>query len=104
MVGAWGLPRVPAQAAKVPAAFDGSKFQLKAPEPNPKSGGVLRYGITSRQPHFDMHQSATVNNIGTQGCMFDNLVRHAFYATDGACDGAAAAIASRPWWLRPCRA
>ena len=23
-----------------------------------------------------MHQSATVNNIGTQGCMFDNLIRH----------------------------
>jgi ABC-type transport system substrate-binding protein len=75
-VGAWGLPCVPAQAAEIPAAFDGSKFQLKAPEPNPKSGGVLRYGITSRQPHFDVHQSATVNNIGTQGCMFDNLVRH----------------------------
>ncbi len=75
-VGAWGLPRVPAQGAEIPAAFDGSKFQLKAPEPNPKSGGVLRYGITSRQPHFDVHQSATVNNIGTQGCMFDNLVRH----------------------------
>jgi hypothetical protein len=75
-MGAWGLPRVPAQAADVPAAFDGSKFQLKAPEPAPKSGGVLRYGITSRQPHFDVHQSATVNNIGTQGCMFDNLIRH----------------------------
>ena len=75
-MGAWGLPHVPAQAADVPAVFDGSKFQLRAPEPNAKSGGVLRYGITSRQPHFDVHQSATVNNIGTQGCMFDNLVRH----------------------------
>ena len=75
-MGACGLPHVPAQAADVPAVFDGSKFQLRAPEPNAKSGGVLRYGITSRQPHFDVHQSATVNNIGTQGCMFDNLVRH----------------------------
>src|SRR5690242_1022777 len=75
-MGALGLPRVPAQAADVPAVFDGLKFQLKAPEANAKSGGVLRYGITSRQPHFDVHQSATINNIGTQGCMFDNLVRH----------------------------
>ena len=33
-----------AQACR--SEFDGSKFQLKAPEPNPKSGGVLRYGIT----------------------------------------------------------
>jgi ABC-type transport system substrate-binding protein len=75
-MGTWALPRASAQAADVPAAFDGSKFQLRAPEPNAKYGGVLRYGITSRQPHFDVHQSGTVNNIGTQGCMFDNLVRH----------------------------
>ena len=39
-------------AQNVPSEFDGSKFQLKAPEPNPKSGGVLKYAITSRPPHF----------------------------------------------------
>ena len=55
--------------------FDGSKFQLAAPEPNPKSGGVLQYGITMRPPHFDFHQSGTINSLGSQGCMFDNLVR-----------------------------
>ena len=44
-------------AADMPNEFDGSKFQLAAPEPNPKRGGVLRYGITSRPPHFDVHQS-----------------------------------------------
>ena len=59
----------------VPNEFDGSKFQLKAPEPNPKSGGVLRYAITSRPPHFDLHQSGTINSLGSQGCMFDNLIR-----------------------------
>jgi hypothetical protein len=59
----------------VPAEFDGTKFQLKAPEPNPKRGGVLRYGITSRPPHFDVHQSGTINSLGSQGCMFDNLIR-----------------------------
>src|SRR3984893_11169254 len=67
----WGL----APAAEVPFEFDGSKFQLKAPEPTPKSGGVLRYAITSRPPHFDVHQSGTINSLGAQGCMFDNLIR-----------------------------
>src|SRR5271166_5525150 len=72
----YGLPARPGYAAEIPDQFDGSKFQLAAPEPNPKSGGVLRYGITMRPPHFDVHQSGTINNLGSQGCMFDNLVRH----------------------------
>jgi len=61
--------------AAVPNEFDGSKFQLAAPEPNPKRGGTLRYGITMRMPHFDFHQSGTINNLGSQGCMYDNLIR-----------------------------
>jgi len=61
--------------AAIPSEFDGSKFQLAAPEPNPKRGGTLRYGITMRMPHFDFHQSGTINNLGSQGCMFDNLIR-----------------------------
>ena len=64
-----------AMAQGVPLEFDGSKFQLKAPEPNAKSGGVLKYGITMRPPHFDFHQSGTINSLGSQGCMFDNLIR-----------------------------
>ena len=64
-----------ARAQGVPMEFDGSKFQLAAAEPNPKSGGVLKYGITMRPPHFDFHQSGTINSLGSQGCMFDNLVR-----------------------------
>jgi ABC-type transport system substrate-binding protein len=74
--GIYGLPGRLGHAAEIPNEFDGSKFQLKAPEPNPKTGGVLRYGITMRPPHFDVHQSGTINNLGSQGCMFDNLVRH----------------------------
>ena len=62
-------------AQGVPNQFDGTKFQLAAAEPNPKRGGVLRVAFTSRQPHFDIHQSGTFNNLGTQACMFDNLVR-----------------------------
>src|SRR3954453_16517583 len=64
-----------ALAQGVPNEYDGSKFQLKAPEPNAKPGGVLKYAITSRPPHFDMHQSGTINSLGSQACMFDNLVR-----------------------------
>src|SRR5881394_2239964 len=74
--GAYAMRWGPGLAADVPFEFDGSKFQLAAPEPNPKRGGVLRYGITSRPPHFDVHQSGTINSLGCQGCMFDNLIRH----------------------------
>ena len=70
----FGLPGGLA-AADPSMQYDGSKFQLAAAEPNPKRGGVLRVGFTSRQPHFDVHQSGTFNNLGTQACMFDNLVR-----------------------------
>jgi peptide/nickel transport system substrate-binding protein len=72
--GMFGLPWQ-AWAQGVPNEFDGSKFQLKAAEPNAKAGGVLKYAITSRPPHFDFHQSGTINSLGSQGCMFDNLVR-----------------------------
>ena len=74
LAAAYGL-RPDFALADVPTEFDGTKFQLKAPEPNPKRGGVLRYGITSRPPHFDVHQSGTINSLGCQGCMFDNLIR-----------------------------
>ncbi|HEY7033019.1 MAG TPA: ABC transporter substrate-binding protein [Thermomicrobiales bacterium] len=73
--GVWGLPQPRGHTADLPYQFDGSKFQLAAPEPNPKSGGVLRYGVTMRPPHFDIHQSGTINNLGSQACMFDNLIR-----------------------------
>jgi peptide/nickel transport system substrate-binding protein len=65
----WGL----AAAADIPLEFDGSKFQLKAGELNPKHGGVVRMGIPVRPPHFDLHQSGTILNLGAMGCMFDNL-------------------------------
>jgi ABC-type transport system substrate-binding protein len=52
-----------------------SSFQLKAADPNPKYGGTLRYGILSAPAHFDVHQSGTVSNMGSQGPMYDNLIR-----------------------------
>jgi peptide/nickel transport system substrate-binding protein len=75
MAAAYGM-RPADTLADIPSEFDGTKFQLAAPEPNPKRGGVLRVGILNRPPHFDFQQSGTVGNIGTQGCMFDNLIRH----------------------------
>src|ERR1700716_2703676 len=75
LMGAYGLAPRYGLAADIPTEYDGSKFQMVAAEPNPKRGGVLRFGILNRPPHFDVHQSGTVGNIGTQGCMFDNLIR-----------------------------
>ncbi len=74
--GAYGLRWGLANAADIPFEFDGSKFQLKAPEANPKSGGVLRVGMPLRAPHFDLHQSGTIFNLGSMACMFDTLIRH----------------------------
>jgi peptide/nickel transport system substrate-binding protein len=73
-VGAYALSLGLGEAA-VPTTFDGTKFKLSAPEPNPKRGGVLRYSVHSAPAHFDVHQSGTVANMGTQGAMYDNLIR-----------------------------
>src|SRR5271166_129045 len=75
MAAAYGL-RPADTLAEIPDQFDGTKFQLAAREPNPKRGGVLRVGILNRLPHFDFQQSGTVGSIGSQGCMYDNLIRH----------------------------
>jgi len=66
-----GLPSLQAQTGQSGT----STFQLKAPEPNPKYGGTLRYGILSAPAHFDVHQSGTVANMASQGPMYDNLIR-----------------------------
>src|SRR5437660_12911408 len=66
-----GLPTLQAQTGQ-PGT---STFQLQAPEPNPKYGGTLRYGILSAPAHFDVHQSGTVSNMAAQGPMYDNLIR-----------------------------
>lgn len=73
MAGAYGLAAGLGEAAT--PTFDGSAFQLRAPEPNAKHGGVMRYGVLNAPAHFDVHQSGTVSNMGTQGCMYDTLLR-----------------------------
>ena len=49
IAGVYGLPWRFAHAAEIPDQFDGSNFQLKAPESSPKNGGVLRdFAIATR--------------------------------------------------------
>ena len=67
---AYGLSPGFALAEEIPDKYDGSTFQLKAPEPGAKPGGVLRMGIPNRPPHFDLHQSGTFFNLGAMACMF----------------------------------
>ena len=74
MAGAYGLS-LDASEAAIPSQYDGSKFKLRAPEANAKHGGLLRYGVLNAPAHFDLHQSGTVSNMGTQGTMYDNLIR-----------------------------
>jgi peptide/nickel transport system substrate-binding protein len=56
LMGAYGLAPRYGLAADIPIEYDGSKFQMAAPEPNPKRGGVMRYGILNRPPHFHLRQ------------------------------------------------
>src|SRR5262249_16540665 len=58
--------------AEVPSTFDGTGFKLRAPEPNARRGGVLRYGFITAPAHFDVHQQGATL---VQLCMYDNLVR-----------------------------
>jgi ABC-type transport system substrate-binding protein len=72
-VGGYGLSL--SGLGDVPRVWAAPDFKLRAAEPQAKRGGVLRYGILSAPAHFDVHQSGTVSNIGTQGAMYDNLIR-----------------------------
>jgi ABC-type transport system substrate-binding protein len=47
---------------------------MKAPEANPKRGGILRFGMGVVLGHFDMGQGSAVSVL-TQVAMFDNVVR-----------------------------
>ena len=49
---------------------------MRAPEHNPKRGGVMQAGSLANPAHFDLHQSAKIDNIFPQAPMYDNLVRY----------------------------
>ncbi len=70
----------PAEAPK-PAAVAPSAGLVKAPEPSPKRGGVIKIGGFGDPAHFDLDQSPTIVNLWPQAPMYDNLIR--FDPNDG---------------------
>ena len=60
-VGAYTLGMGLGEAAG-PQGFDGSTFKLRAPEPDARRGGVLRYGVHNAPSHSDIHSPAGVES------------------------------------------
>ena len=48
---------------------------LRAPEPNPKRGGVLKWGGIANSTLYDLHQTGSIANMGPQAPMYDLLVQ-----------------------------
>ena len=69
-----GAAAVLAGRLPVPGAVSAQDATVKA-DPKVKRGGTLRFGVNSAPAHFDVHQSGTVGNVGTQGPMYDTLLR-----------------------------
>ena len=69
----------PSDAAEIatPVPLSGSApLMLRAPEDDPKRGGILQWAGLSDSPHFDMHQCNTAACAQPQGPFFDNLLRY----------------------------
>src|SRR2546427_8504532 len=48
---------------------------LRAPESNPKRGGVLKWGGLANSTLYDLYQTGTIGNMGPQAPMYDLLVQ-----------------------------
>jgi peptide/nickel transport system substrate-binding protein len=48
---------------------------LRAPDPNPRRGGVLKWGGLANSTLYDLHQTGTIANMGPQAPMYDLLVQ-----------------------------
>src|SRR3989449_8957089 len=66
-----------AQTPAGPPAASGSPDAgvLRAPEPSPKRGGILRWGGLANSTFYDLHQTGTIANMGPQAPMYDLLVQ-----------------------------
>src|SRR5216684_8645821 len=66
-----------AQTPAGPPAASGSPDAgvLRAPEPSPKRGGILRWGGLANSTLYDLHQTGTIGNMGPQAPMYDLLVQ-----------------------------
>jgi len=63
-------------ATTAPTASAAAATLLRAPEPNPKRGGILQWAGLSDSPHFDMHQCDTAACAMPQSPFFDTLLRY----------------------------
>jgi peptide/nickel transport system substrate-binding protein len=72
--------RIAAQESASPEAA-GEDFVLRAPEPNPTYGGVLKIAGLGDQAHYDIDQSPSISNLYPQSPIYDNLIR--FNPLDG---------------------
>src|SRR5215471_17316998 len=61
--------------AAPPAPEPADTGLLRAPEPNPKRGGVLKWGGLANSTLYDLHQTGTIANMGPQAPMYDLLVQ-----------------------------
>jgi len=70
-------PSAVAQTAAAPpaAAAAPDAGLLRAPEPHPKRGGILRWGGLANSTLYDLHQTGTIANMGPQAPMYDLLVQ-----------------------------
>ena len=50
--------------AAPPAPEPADTGLLRAPEPNPKRGGVLKWGGLANSTLYDLHQTGTIGNMG----------------------------------------
>jgi peptide/nickel transport system substrate-binding protein len=69
------LPSVAGVAAAQPPPRASDAGRLRAPEPNPRRGGVLRWGGLANSTLYDLHQTGTIANMGPQAPMYDLLVQ-----------------------------
>jgi peptide/nickel transport system substrate-binding protein len=66
---------VPCVPAAPPTPEPADAGLLKAPEPSPKRGGVLKWGGLANSTLYDLHQTGTIANMGPQAPMYDLLVQ-----------------------------
>jgi peptide/nickel transport system substrate-binding protein len=79
LIAAGQLPSgVAAQDAATPVGED---FVLRAPEANPKRGGVLKIAGLGDQAQYDIDQSPSISVLYPQAPIYDNLIR--FNPLDG---------------------
>src|SRR5712691_5669480 len=66
---------VPCVSAAPPTPEPADAGLLRAPEPSPKRGGVLKWGGLANSTLYDLHQTGTIANMGPQAPMYDLLVQ-----------------------------